>query len=207
MGTSQGGYEFRPFPSAPLHLYICWLSPIQARVTPTIQPYWDARHSLSFIGDSLVYGSRIVVPSSLRSGGPGCLTFCPPGRHLDESTRSDLCVLARHVGQHCQPPSAVRTVRWHSTLQARFTRLPTTDTGIPLPTCRGWLLSLSRSMLSGVRWPIYRLGFHVRASNWQKWCMVAAEEPAWVVWNIQGPRRNIYWWRTTTDLKPPTFLP
>ena len=96
-------------------------------------------------------------------GGPGCLTFCPPGRHWDESTRSDLCVLARHVGQHCQRPSAVRTVRWHSTLPAAFTRLPTTDAGIPIPTCRGWLLSLSRSTLIDIP-----AGFPCLSLQWTK---------------------------------------
>ena len=145
---------FRPFPSAPLHLYICWLSPIQTRVTPydptilgcppQFVPHWWCTG---------VWFSN-CDPQLPSFGGHGCLTFCPPGRHWDESMCSGLCVLARHVGQHCQPPSAVRTVRCHSTLPAPFTCLPSTDTRIPLPTCRGWLLSLSRSTLSGVRWPI-----------------------------------------------------
>ena len=34
---------------------------------PDLRPYWDVRHNLLCVGDAVVYGSRIVVPATLRS--------------------------------------------------------------------------------------------------------------------------------------------
>ena len=34
---------------------------------PKLQPYWDVRHELSRVGDSIVLGSRAVIPASLRT--------------------------------------------------------------------------------------------------------------------------------------------
>ena len=74
---------------------------------PDLRPYWDVRHNLLCVGDAVVYGSRIVVPATLRSEVLDALHAAHQGV-TGMKARAQTCVC-----RHCSASAAVLPMQHH----------------------------------------------------------------------------------------------